>query len=277
MGNPFDTPAMAAGYATDRPPVHARIVERMRDDLGERGRALLALDVGCGAGLSTRPLELVARRRVGVEPAEAMLQAARTVDPEGIFVVGTAEHLPVASATVDLVTAAGSLNFTRLPEALREIQRVLTPGGVLVAYDFVSARSFDVGEALDQWYAGFVGRYPKPPSEAIPLDPERLAAAAPSFRLIAQTSLRLPVTMTVDGYERYMLTETNVAAAVRRGTTLDAVRTWCRATLPDVFGRRDRDVLFTGYIAYLTPRQGQLGEPALPYTGGGLRDENSCR
>lgn len=254
MGNPFATQAMAAGYAADRPPVHARIVERIREDLGARGPALLALDVGCGAGLSTRPLGRLARRRVGVEPVEAMLQAARTVDPEGVFSVGAAEHLPVASASVGLVTAAGSLNFTRLPDALREIHRVLTSDGVLVAYDFASARSFADDEALDQWYTGFVARYPKPPSEAIPLDPERLAGAAPSFRLMAQTSLRLPVTMTADAYERYMLTETNVAAAVRGGTPLDDIRTWCRTTLPDVFGRHERDVLFTGYIAYLTPR-----------------------
>lgn len=253
MGNPFATPAMAAGYAADRPPVHARIVERIREDLGARGPALLALDVGCGAGLSTRPLAQLARRRVGVEPAQAMLQAARTVDPAGAFIVGSAEHLPVASASVDLVTAAGSLNFTRLPDALHEIHRVLTPGGVLVAYDFASARSFADDDALDQWYAAFMARYPKPASEAIPLDPERLAAAAPSFRLMAQTSLRLPLTLTAVAYERYMLTETNVAAAVRGGTPLDEIRAWCRATLPDVFGGRARDVVFTGYIAYLIP------------------------
>lgn len=253
MGNPFATAAMAAGYAADRPPIHARIIEHMRDDLDAVTPVALALDVGCGAGLSTRPLQQLARRRVGVEPVAAMLRAARVGDPDASFVVGAAEHLPVASASTDLVTAAGSLNFTRLPDALREIHRVLRPTGVLAAYDFATAQSFADGEALEPWYAEFVTRYPKPPSETIPLDPGRLGAAATSFRLVARTSLRLPLAMTAEAYERYMLTETNVAAAVRGGTALDDVRTWCRATLPAVFGGRARDVVFTGYIAYLTP------------------------
>jgi SAM-dependent methyltransferase len=254
MGNPFATDAMAAGYAADRPPIHARIIEHMRDDLSALTPVGFAVDVGCGAGLSTRPLERLARRRVGVEPVAAMLRAARGGDPDASFFVGAAEHLPVASASADLVTAAGSLNFTRLPDALREIHRVLRPTGVLAAYDFATAHSSADGAALDAWYADFVTRYPKPPSEAIPLDPDRLAAASPSFRLVARTSLRLPLAMTADAYVRYMLTETNVAAAVRGGTPLDDIRTWCRATLPDVFGGRARDVVFTGYIAYLMPR-----------------------
>jgi hypothetical protein len=49
-----------------------------------------------------------------------------------------------------------------------------------------------------------------------------------------------------------MLTETCVQDAVRRGTPLESVRQWCEATLPDVFGRRPRPVLFRGYLATLT-------------------------
>jgi SAM-dependent methyltransferase len=256
MRNPFATSAMAAGYAADRPPVHSHIVDRICRDLADRIPVDLALDVGCGAGLSTRPLQRLARRRVGVEPVEAMVRAARTLDPGAAFTVGAAEALPVTPASVDLVTAAGSLNFTRLPDALRDIHRVLRQTGLLAAYDFATARSFGDDETLDDWYAAFVARYPKPPSEAIPLDPARLAAEASMFRLVGETPLRIPLPLTAEAYARYMLTETNVAAAVRGGTSLDDVRAWCEATLPHVFGGRARDVVFTGYIAYLTPGAG---------------------
>jgi ubiquinone/menaquinone biosynthesis C-methylase UbiE len=47
-----------------------------------------------------------------------MLTHRRTVAPDAGFVVGQAERLPFATSSFDLVTAAGSLNYTDLPTAL---------------------------------------------------------------------------------------------------------------------------------------------------------------
>ena len=91
--NPFGTEAMAAGYAASRPPLHRRIVERASVALGSPRRAL---DIGCGAGLSTRALEGLASHCVGLEPAEAMLGWTRGIAPQANFVVGRAEALPFA-------------------------------------------------------------------------------------------------------------------------------------------------------------------------------------
>src|SRR5690606_32313829 len=161
----FATEAMAAGYAADRPPMHARVLARVRDDLAGAWPRGLAVDVGCGAGLSTVPLVDLSRQCVGVEPAEAMLAAASALAPRASFVVGAAERLPLPSGSADLVTAAGSLNFARVPEALNEIRRVLTADGALVAYDWATAREFVDDGALDEWFTAFASRYPRPPSE----------------------------------------------------------------------------------------------------------------
>ena len=253
MSNPFASAAMAAGYASDRPPMHARILARVRDDLAGRLPFARALDIGCGAGLSTAPLRPLARQCVGLEPTGAMLAASCTLVPDASFVVGSAEHLPFPTASIDLVAAAGSLNFMPLADALADIHRVLTPDGILVVYDWATARAFVDDPALDAWFTVFRTRYPRPSSEAIFLDPPTLAGYASSFTMTDAMTFAWPLTMTVDEYERYMLTETNVAAAVRGGTPLDDIGAWCHETLAAVFDGRPRDVLFRGYLAYLTP------------------------
>ena len=137
---------MAAGYAASRPPLHRRIVERASVALGSPRRAL---DIGCGAGLSTRALEGLASHCVGLEPAEAMLRWTRGIAPQANFVLGRAEALPFAGRSFDLLTAAGSLNYVAgLDLFFGEAARVLDPRGRLLVYDFRKGRSFPHSEAL---------------------------------------------------------------------------------------------------------------------------------
>ncbi|MGH3298748.1 MAG: class I SAM-dependent methyltransferase, partial [Trebonia sp.] len=106
MTSVYDNERLAVGYAFDRPPVHERILRSA--DLA--ARADRALDVGCGAGLSTAALAPLARQVVGLEPIPAMLAHRRTVAPQASFVIGQAERLPFTAGSFDLVSAAGSLN-----------------------------------------------------------------------------------------------------------------------------------------------------------------------
>src|ERR1700692_1726145 len=73
----YDSQRLAAAYAADRPPVHEQILRSARVPR----QADRALDVGCGAGLSTAALAPLARRVVGLEPIPAMLAHRRTVAP----------------------------------------------------------------------------------------------------------------------------------------------------------------------------------------------------
>ena len=56
--------------------------------------------------------------------------------------MGTAEAIPLRDRSVDLITAAGSLNYANLDLFFPEAARVLLPHGVLVVYDFSPGRSF---------------------------------------------------------------------------------------------------------------------------------------
>jgi ubiquinone/menaquinone biosynthesis C-methylase UbiE len=247
-GGPPIFSSLAAGYAVSRPAVHPLVVERIYRHSKPVRRAL---DIGCGAGLSTQPLGRLAAQTFGIEVAEAMLGWASSVAPGAHFAVGQAEALPVASGSIGLITAAGSLNYTRLDQFFPEAARVLEPGGMLVVYDFSPGRRFPDSAGLDDWFTAFLDRYPPPPGEGLELNPRRLAELATLFRVEGYEDFEFALTLSPAFYLDYVLTETNVASAMRNGVPLDEIRRWCAETLAPVFGGRSREVLFRGYIAYM--------------------------
>ncbi len=244
---------MAAGYARFRPPVHQPIMERVRQDPKTEQKFHDALDLGCGAGLSTAPLSGLAERRIGLEPVEAMLPWSRAVAPNAHFIVATAEAIPLGARSVDLVTAAGSLNYTDLPRALREAARVLKPEGLLVVYDFGPGRSFRNSTSLDEWFAKFIARYPWPPDGGQEISPEILAGTTSLFHLQSSERFELEVTLSRSFYVEYMLTETNVTFALQNGVKHEEIRHWCEETLRPVWPNENQEVIFRGYYACLRP------------------------
>jgi SAM-dependent methyltransferase len=249
MANPFGTSEMAAGYATSRPAVHPRVMEQVYEQLGRPGPFERALDVGCGAGVSTRALAGFARRRVGLEPFEAMLKRAPAIAPLAGFVAGAAETLPFRDRAFDLITAAGSLNYANLDRFFPEAARVLLPHGVLVVYDFSPGSSFRNSTSLDEWFSSFHSRYPPPANEARDLSPEILAEPGTGFRVHAHRRFEIGIALTPGFYLDYAMTETNVASAVRSGVPVAEIRSWCARTLAPVWNGAEREVLFRGYFA----------------------------
>jgi ubiquinone/menaquinone biosynthesis C-methylase UbiE len=215
MTGKFGTAAMAEGYATARPPLHAGIVGR----IGVRARR--ALDVGCGAGLSTRPLLDVAERVYGVDAAPEMVRWAARLVPGAFFAGARVEALPFRDGTFDLITAAGSLNYAEPVVAFRELRRVISPDGTLCIYDFSQA-DFP---------------YQRPPDGGVPLSPEDLACMDTGFEVIRSERFAIPVSMTHQEYVAYLETELSV---------------------PTPAFQPKWELVFSGYIAWLTP---MLREP----------------
>ena len=249
MENPFSTQEMAAGYATSRPAVHPRVMEKVKRRL-DRGESFeVALDVGCGSGVSTKALVGLARQCIGLEPAEAMVKWASKIVRSAEFVVGAAEAIPLFDRSVDLITAAGSLNYANLEMFFLEAGRVLRPDGVLVVYDFAPGKRFRSDSNLGEWFARFEDRYPPPRSEGRQLSPEILADISPAFRVECQERFEIGLELTQGAYVDYVLTETNVAAAVRNGIAHSEIKTWCAETLATVWSGGEREVVFPGYYA----------------------------
>ena len=80
MSSPFATKEMAEGYAKARPPLHAHILGRAAELLELRSRIPSALDIGCGSGVSTRPLTGLAAEVIGSEPSDMMTARAREAE-----------------------------------------------------------------------------------------------------------------------------------------------------------------------------------------------------
>jgi SAM-dependent methyltransferase len=105
----------------------------------EPGPGLRWLDVGCGTGAlseavlaGTRPASVV-----GVDPSAAYVEAvaARVDDVRASFQVGEAGTLPLPDSSVDQVVSGLVLNFVPdAPAAVKEMRRVLVPGGRATAY-----------------------------------------------------------------------------------------------------------------------------------------------
>ena len=248
--NVFAEAGMAAGYANSRPPLHAIIVEKSRRLLPVSRPASRAIDIGCGAGLSTRALATVARTCIGMEPAEAMLHAAAQSGYDVAFVVGRAEELPFQGQSADLVTAAGSLNYVGdFERSMAEVCRVLAPGGTLVVYDFSAGRRFRDSPALGEWFERFRTRYPVPAGSARPLDPASLAATVRGLAPSAHEVFEIALELDPEFYLNYMMTETNVVHAQQAGIPAPEIRAWCQAGLAPVFAGEPRTVLFDGYLA----------------------------
>ncbi len=91
------------------------------------------VDIAAGTGKLTRTLARIAGTLVAVEPDPGLRAVIERVLPDVRVLDGTAEALPLESASADVACAGQAFHWFDLDRALDEIARVLRPGGILVA------------------------------------------------------------------------------------------------------------------------------------------------
>jgi len=141
----------------------ARVTKLLRPILSQPDA--LVLDLCCGTGDLAFSLTRAGKARiVGADFAHAMLVRAnqksaalaaaatgQTVPPVP-FLEADAMRLPFADASFDLVTTAfGFRNLSNYEAGLREIQRVMKPGGTLAILEFTEPPDGLLGD-LYRWY-----------------------------------------------------------------------------------------------------------------------------
>jgi demethylmenaquinone methyltransferase/2-methoxy-6-polyprenyl-1,4-benzoquinol methylase len=99
------------------------------------------LDLAGGTGTSAEPLAAAGAKVTVCDISTGMLQVGRSRFPNIDFVQGDALELPFESASFQVATVSFGLRNTRDPAvALRELARVVEPGGRLVILEFSHPR-----------------------------------------------------------------------------------------------------------------------------------------
>jgi SAM-dependent methyltransferase len=118
----------AAVYERGRPSYPRAAIDRMVSALDLRpGRTVL--DLAAGTGKLTRLLVPSGANVIAVEPVREMRQELERRVRGVAALAGTAERLPLVDRSVDAVTVGQAFHWFRADEALRELHRVLVPGG----------------------------------------------------------------------------------------------------------------------------------------------------
>ncbi|MDQ2858353.1 MAG: class I SAM-dependent methyltransferase, partial [Candidatus Eremiobacteraeota bacterium] len=130
------TPAPQSSFddlACDYDRYCAGYADEVYDALEEYGlvRGLHVLDVGCGTGLASGALVERGLSVVGIDSSEPMLARARARIPAAKFLRARAEDLPFGDASFDGAVSAQAFHWFDQRRALRELIRVVRPGGAV--------------------------------------------------------------------------------------------------------------------------------------------------
>ena len=158
MNTPFADhfSAVAAQYANARPEYPRALFDWIASVVPSRD---LAWEPGCGSGQATRDLAMRFARVHATDPSAA--QVAQAHGPaNATFAVEAGERCSLPEASVDAICIAQALHWFDLPRFFAECDRVLKPGGMLVAWgyqDIVVPQDIDAPvaafqrEILDYW------------------------------------------------------------------------------------------------------------------------------
>ena len=140
-----------AGMEKGHRPVGVQAIESMSIAADAR-----VLDVGCGSGWATRLMagKATSGRVVGIDIADEMVKLARETSTSFTnleFQVASAERLPFSDGEFTHAFSMESLYYyADMLAALREIKRVLKPGGIFVTIVDLYQENAPSGQWIEQ-------------------------------------------------------------------------------------------------------------------------------
>lgn len=118
-----------------------KVYRYMYDRISQTTVEKEVLEIAAGPGLLAKHVAGTTKRMIATDYSEGMIAEAKkgTYPPNLTFEVADAIDLPYQNRSFDAVLIANALHVMPEPErALSEIDRVLRPGGILIAPNFVA-------------------------------------------------------------------------------------------------------------------------------------------
>jgi len=150
---------VAEAYERGRPGYPVRAVRHLGRVL-RIGPDRTVVELGSGTGKFTRALRPLGAAHVAIEPLPGMRVVSARVVPDVAVLPGTAESIPLPNGFADAVVAAQSFHWFRPRPALREIARVLRPGGGLGLVWNIRDESVDWSRRLSDIFDRYHHRIP---------------------------------------------------------------------------------------------------------------------
>lgn len=250
----FDSKRIAEGYAK-RPWLHKSVMDNLRKDMNlpDDFRFGNGLDVGCGAGLSTKALRLVCKKVTGTDIAEAMVDVCKELygeDKAYTFYAAKAEETRIPEEKFDIVTAAGCINWVDEKKFMENMKDVAEQNALIVIYDFGITDRMVGSDDYTTWYREeYLKKFPKPPRKENKWTQDDLL---PGFNMEKQTEYDMEYVFSLDAFVDFMMIQSNVNSKVESGEISESdARGWMRQTLEPIFGSGEKNLIFSGYSWYI--------------------------
>lgn len=234
----------AERYNQFRPSIHSAVIDRISVRCSDIIPFESALDVGCGTGHSTYPLQQIASHVTGIDPSAAML--AQTQARQGIdFVQAPAEAIPFPDNHVDLITTGLAFHWFDQPLFLKEAARVMKPGGWLIVYTNWMTGHMVQMPSFTQWVSEtYLKRFPTPPRRKVSPEVEGMS----DFTVIEKDSFTHLTSMTLDQLTGYLTTQSNIIRSLLdERATLEEVLAWLNTELQPYYTTNTKQDLQFGW------------------------------
>lgn len=220
----FSSLRSAERYDRFRPKVHARALEWLKAATGPR-RYASALDIGCGTGESTRPLQSIADFVEGVDTSAAMVAHAQSKGVQASL--ASYDHLP--SRRYDLLTCCMAFHWFDRNRAIDAFARASANSAVWLIYNF-AFKGHAGDDPFNQWlHSWYSAEFPSP------------VQAPQDFRVhnedkglveLAHMTGVMPIFFKRIDLIGYLTTQSNVEAKVLSGASYEDIERRIEASMP---------------------------------------------
>ncbi|XP_065896165.1 putative methyltransferase DDB_G0268948 [Dysidea avara] len=138
----YEDESHASLYSKFRPTYPPKVRQVISEFIKKNGGGFQKMvDVACGSGQGTFHMADLFKQVCGIdisqEQVHQALEKSKQLNIKNVeFCVGTAEKLPFADESVDLVTCAEALHWFHETTFYSEVDRILKHGGCLAAYGY---------------------------------------------------------------------------------------------------------------------------------------------